>query len=82
MMPEGLNGTDLAMHCRSQNPRLKVIFTSGYDVELSVTDGWRRDGVKFLPKPYRPEQLMQLVETALASSPEVKDETYAANSSR
>jgi CheY-like chemotaxis protein len=82
MMPEGVNGKDLAIRCRSQNPRLKVIFTSGYDIESSITDGRRREGVRFLPKPFRPEQLMQLVETVLASSPEVKDETYAANSPR
>lgn len=82
MMPQGVNGKDLAMHCRSENPRLKVIFTSGYDIESSITEGRRRDGVRFLPKPYRPEQLIQLVESMLAVPSEIKNDTYAANPPR
>lgn len=82
MMPHGMNGKDLAAHCGSQNPYLKVIFTSGYDIESTVTDGWSHHRARFLPKPYRPEQLMQLVEGVLANSTDVKDEIYAANPAR
>lgn len=82
MMPQGMSGRDLAAHCHSQNPRLKVIFTSGYNMELSAPEGWLPDGVNFLQKPYRPEQLLQLIETVLAAAPNVKSETYAANSPR
>ena len=81
-MPLGMSGRDLAAHCHSQNPQLKVIFTSGYNMELSTPDGWLRDDVNFLQKPYRPEQLMQLIETVLAGSPNPKNGTYAPNFTR
>ena len=82
MMPHGMSGRDLAAHCQSQNPRLKVIFTSGYNMELSTADGWLRAGVNFLPKPYRPEQLLELIREVLATAPNAKTETYVASSSR
>jgi CheY-like chemotaxis protein len=82
MMPQGMNGRDLAAHCLAQNSRLKIIFTSGYNMELPTIDGCLREGVNFLQKPYRPEQLMQLIETVLATSPNVKNETYAPNPAR
>ena len=82
MMPHGMNGRDLAAHCQAQNSQLKVIFTSGYNMELSTADGSLRNGINFLQKPYRPEQLLQLIETVLATSPNFNNEVYAANSAR
>jgi CheY-like chemotaxis protein len=81
-MPQGMNGRELAAHCHGQKANLKVIFTSGYNMELSTADGWLREGLNFLPKPYRPEQLMELVQAVLASSPNFKSKTYVASPSR
>lgn len=82
IMPQGISGPELAAHCHSQKAHLKVIFTSGYNMELSSADGSLRDGVNFLQKPYRPEQLIDLIQAVLATSPNVKNETYVASSSR
>ena len=82
VMPPGMNGHELAAHCQSQSPRLKVIFTSGYNMELSAPDGWLREGLNFLQKPYRPEQLLEVIRAVLAGSPNVENKTYAASSSR
>jgi PAS domain S-box-containing protein len=64
VMPEGLTGRDLALQLRSREPRLKVIYTSGYSEEIMGGDAELRDA-PFLPKPYAAPQLVQLVRDCL-----------------
>ena len=68
-MPEGLSGIDLAGKFRAENPGLKVIFSSGYSVELFRQQEIHglREGLNFLPKPYQPETLTKAVRECLAS---------------
>ena len=65
VMPHGVSGRDLANRCQADNKRLRVIYTSGYNVELSTGNGWLRDGIHFVQKPYNPEQLLSAVRAAL-----------------
>ena len=63
-MPEGLNGRELADQLKKRRPELKVIFSSGYSAESlgrELTDG----DTAFLPKPYLPPQLAQIVRQCL-----------------
>jgi CheY-like chemotaxis protein len=61
VMP-GLNGLDLAEQAAARNPGLKILYTSGYThhPSLSATDRQRLGGA-FLPKPYRPSDLVARV---------------------
>jgi PAS domain S-box-containing protein len=64
VMPEGLNGRELADQLKKRRPELKVIFSSGYSAESlgrEMTDG----DTAFLPKPYLPPQLAQIVRQCL-----------------
>ncbi len=65
IMPEGVSGRDLAKILQAQDPKLKVIFSSGYSRDLFGKDMLLEDGYNFLPKPYHPRQLARAVRKAL-----------------
>ena len=56
---------DLAAKLRANHPEVKIIFTSGYNVEDSNTDFFRRSGVVFLQKPYTRPILAKAVRECL-----------------
>jgi two-component system cell cycle sensor histidine kinase/response regulator CckA len=64
VMPEGMNGRELVAQLRQRQPKLKVIYTSGYSAAMLETEPNQRDGL-FLAKPYRPPALAQLVRECL-----------------
>jgi len=66
MMPEGLSGWDVAERILEDKPTLKVIYTSGYSVDLFGHNRALREGVNFLPKPYHPATLAKTVKNCLA----------------
>jgi two-component system cell cycle sensor histidine kinase/response regulator CckA len=65
VMPEGMTGRDLADQLHRDKPRLKVIFTSGYSVDLAGKEFVPSQGCHFLPKPYQPEVLLKAVRDCL-----------------
>jgi PAS domain S-box-containing protein len=65
MMPEGISGWELAAKLQAERPSLKVIYTSGYSVDLLARDGELGEGVHFLPKPYQPHVLAKTVRDCL-----------------
>jgi CheY-like chemotaxis protein len=65
VMPEGVSGRELAAELRAAKPTLKVIYTSGYSVDLTAADLHLQEGVNFLPKPYPPHRLAQTVRACL-----------------
>jgi len=69
VMPEGISGLNLAGRLRAERPALRVLFTSGYDAEIIGENGVLREGLNFLQKPYRPEQLLAAVRSVLAETP-------------
>ena len=64
VMPGGMTGRELAEHLRARRAELKVIFTSGYSVDMMEQDIRLSDTI-FLQKPYAPPMLAQIVRTSL-----------------
>jgi two-component system, cell cycle sensor histidine kinase and response regulator CckA len=65
VMPQKISGIELADKLRAQKAQLKVIFTSGYSLELMEEHFRTRTEFNFLPKPYAPTKLKELVRTCL-----------------
>ena len=65
VMPGGMTGRDLAVKLMARHPSLKIIFTSGYNVEETNTDFFRRGGALFLQKPYTRPKLAKAVRDCL-----------------
>jgi CheY-like chemotaxis protein len=63
VMPGLMSGRELADQLRREQPRLKVIFTTGYSSETVLTNSSGSAG--FLAKPYRPEKLVLTVRECL-----------------
>jgi CheY-like chemotaxis protein len=68
VMPDGISGLQLAEKLKADNPKLKVIFTTGYSAELMGKDFEIKEGVNFLQKPYPPQRLVQTVRNGLAAA--------------
>jgi two-component system, cell cycle sensor histidine kinase and response regulator CckA len=67
MMPEGVSGRDLAEKILSNNASMKVIYTSGYPMDVLGQEFFQQEGVTFLQKPYHPQTLARLVRQCLDS---------------
>jgi CheY-like chemotaxis protein len=67
VMPDGMNGKELAQRLLQENPKLKVVYTSGYSADIAGKDFLLEDGVNFLPKPFELHKLAQTVRTRLES---------------
>jgi two-component system, cell cycle sensor histidine kinase and response regulator CckA len=65
VMPDGLTGRKLADRLQSEDPHLRVIYTSGYTAGLPGTELANVDERNFLPKPYRPNTLLRVVRECL-----------------
>jgi PAS domain S-box-containing protein len=67
VMPGSLKSPELARMARENNPRLSVLFTSGY-TENSIVHGGRLDaGVDLLSKPYTKEAMARKIRHVLAN---------------
>jgi len=64
-MPDGMSGRDLAAKLQEDNPRLPVIFSSGYGQEGFERGHHAGPGQTFLFKPYHPADLTRAVRAAL-----------------
>ena len=60
-----MSGQDLALKLQDENPRLPVIFSSGYSQENLECKEPAGSGQSFLSKPYQPVELVQAVRAAL-----------------
>jgi CheY-like chemotaxis protein len=67
-MPDGMTGRDLAGKLRADNPRLPVIFSSGYSQERLESNDLIGAGQSFLGKPYHPAELVQAVRSSLENA--------------
>jgi DNA-binding NtrC family response regulator len=68
VMPGRWTGRALAEQFQSEQPALKVLYTSGYSAESLNAGGALGDEINFLQKPYRPEQLLDAVRAVLAGT--------------
>ena len=64
IMPGGLTGDELAAELKRRKPGLKVIYASGYTSAFVGRD-FGQDNFAFLPKPYQPQPVAQLIRTTL-----------------
>jgi signal transduction histidine kinase len=64
VMP-GLSGPNLAARLLQQNPRLRVLYMSGFNEEAAAAHGTFWGGVPLLQKPFTPNQLAERVRVAL-----------------
>jgi two-component system cell cycle sensor histidine kinase/response regulator CckA len=65
VMPDGLSGRDLAKKLQADDPNLRVIYSSGYSLELLSSENVLQEGFNFLPKPYTPTKLAAVVRNCL-----------------
>ncbi len=65
IMPDGMNGLELASELRTFDPNLKVIYTSGYSSDISGLDLSELNRVKFVRKPYLPDQMCSVIRQCL-----------------
>jgi two-component system NtrC family sensor kinase len=65
VMPGGLRGHELAAELKRGNPKLKIIYTTGYNPGAAGGQTALEEGVNFLPKPYPPEKLAEIVRRCL-----------------
>ena len=64
VMP-GLSGPNVAARLLQRNPRLRVLYMSGYSEDATAVHGTSWGGVPFLQKPFTPSQLAERVRIAL-----------------
>jgi PAS domain S-box-containing protein len=69
VMPDNMNGRELAEKLRAEQPDLKVVFTSGYSADIVGKDFKLEPELNFLQKPYHPQTLAQTVRRCLDEKP-------------
>jgi PAS domain S-box-containing protein len=68
VMPDGMTGKDLALRLLQENPKLKVIYMSGYSAEVVGRDFPFTEDVNFLTKPFPAQKLAQTIRDRLDAS--------------
>ncbi len=65
VLPNQMNGAELAGAARKIVPGIRVVYTSGYNENITGPDGVLGDGDTMLAKPYRQNELAQSLRKAL-----------------
>ncbi len=65
VMPDGMSGFDLGALLTHDDPRLRVVYTSGYSPEIAGRGQELIPGVNFLAKPFVADGLLEIVRAAL-----------------
>ena len=65
VMPDGMNGRELADKLRCMRPELRVIFTSGYTSDFAGRELSLKDRQSFLQKPATPKEMLDALRRAL-----------------
>jgi len=68
VIPGGMSGRELADKVATLRPGLKILYTSGYTDNAIVHHGKLDDGVLLLTKPYRRNQLAEMIRKALGGN--------------
>jgi two-component system cell cycle sensor histidine kinase/response regulator CckA len=80
VMPDGINGKELAARLRSAQPDLGVILSSGYSVDLAGQELFEQERFAFLQKPYSAERLAKALRHCLPDRPSAGEGTLDAGS--
>ncbi|MGA2030171.1 MAG: ATP-binding protein, partial [Verrucomicrobiota bacterium] len=70
IMPHGVSGKDLAKILLADNPKLKVVFASGYSSEVASGDLSMKEGFNYLTKPFQSFKLAKILRDTLDSDPQ------------
>jgi PAS domain S-box-containing protein len=65
VMPDRINGRQLAEMLRAERPDLRIIYMSGYSAGVVEPEFVRQAGVNFLEKPYQLKVMLQTVRDSL-----------------
>lgn len=68
VMPDGMSGVELAEKLLVRQPKLKVLFTSGYTVDKISEEFLEKNNARFLQKPYNRVTLAKAVRRILDNS--------------
>jgi two-component system phosphate regulon sensor histidine kinase PhoR len=77
MMP-GLSGMDLLKSLKAKNPKARIIMVTGYPTMRNTLQAIQLGAMDFLPKPFLPTTLRNLVAKALEGEGETPDGSGAA----
>jgi two-component system, cell cycle sensor histidine kinase and response regulator CckA len=69
VMPGGMSGRELAEQVQKEKPGMRVLYTSGYSLDLVKGRIVLKEGINFIPKPYNASTLCQVVRACLDESP-------------
>ncbi|PQO22922.1 hypothetical protein C2I36_10605 [Rhodobacteraceae bacterium WD3A24] len=67
VIPGGMNGRELAEAATALRPEMRVLFTSGYTENAIIHRGRLDEGLNFLGKPYRRQELARKLREVLDS---------------
>jgi CheY-like chemotaxis protein len=65
VLPDGMNGAEVARAATTLRPGLKVLFATGYTREALTQQGRLGPGINLLQKPYRKSDLARAVRALL-----------------
>jgi len=65
VMPNGLSGHDIAEQFLTERPDLRVIYASGYSLEVAAPGFLESETQTFMPKPYLPTELLAAIRRSL-----------------
>jgi len=65
VMPDSMTGKDLAQRILQEDPKVKVIYMSGYSAEVVGKDFPLKEGVNFLTKPFAAAKLTDAIRNCL-----------------
>ncbi len=65
MMPDGMTGKELGRRLLQENPRLKMVYMSGYSTDIVAKDFPLQEGVNFITKPFAVHNLAQIIRSNL-----------------
>ena len=69
VMPDGISGQELAEQMCAHAPGLRVLYTSGYQIELVSRGLASQEGIHFLQKPFSMQKLAEAVRDCLNRTP-------------
>jgi PAS domain S-box-containing protein len=78
VMPDGMNGVELATRLRRTAPNLRVVLISGYLADVSQGDLLETEGITYLAKPFSLPELARVARRCLDVRPAAADVTSPA----
>jgi CheY-like chemotaxis protein len=65
VLPGGMNGVEIAARAKRIQPRIKVLYTTGYAEEDVIANSELASGAGLINKPYRPTGLLEKLRALL-----------------